>query len=397
MLSGRRILLGVSGGVAAYKTIYLARRLVEQEAEVRVILTRSARRFVGAQSYAAVTGEHPHTSLFGHGPTRTGVVSPHTSLARWAEAMVVAPATAHTLAKLAHGISSDLLSATFLATTVPVLIAPAMHTEMWEQPATQRNLARLIADGHYTVGPAVGPLAGGDEGEGRMAEPEEIIEALSGILAGPMTGMKVLVTAGGTREPIDPVRYIGNRSSGKMGEAVAAEAARRGADVVLVSSAGTAPISGVEVVATETAEEMASEVWTRSEMQDVIVMAAAVADFRPKAVHDVKYRRQAGPPDVLMEPTPDILAGISERAPDVFLVGFAAETGPATGAADKARTKGVQLLVANDVTAEGSGFGTDTNQVTLIAPDGSTEPWPLLPKREVASRLWDRIVVLRDS
>ncbi|MFQ5966274.1 MAG: bifunctional phosphopantothenoylcysteine decarboxylase/phosphopantothenate--cysteine ligase CoaBC [Acidimicrobiia bacterium] len=392
MLSGRRILLGVSGGVAAYKSIYLARRLTEREAEVRVILTRSARRFVGAQSFAAVTGHYPYVGLFG-----PRVVSPHTELASWADALVIAPATAHTLAKLAHGLSSDLLSATFLATRAPVLIAPAMHTEMWEQPATQRNLATLVADGHHTVGPGIGALAGGDEGEGRVSEPEEIIAALEGILAGSLSGWKVLVTTGGTREPIDPVRFIGNRSSGRMGREIAAEAARRGADVVLVSSAEVVPASGVETVLVETAEEMAAEVWSRSPSQDVVIMAAAVADFRPKAQQEVKYRREAGPPDILLEPTPDVLAGVREQAPDVFLVGFAAETGPAEGAVSKARTKGVQLLVANDVTSEGSGFGTATNQVTLIDPDGSIEPWPLLPKSEVARRLWDRIAALRSA
>ncbi len=392
MLSDRRVLLGVSGGIAAYKSVYLARTLVTSGAEVRVILTRAARRFVGSQSFAAVTGEYPYVGIFDR-----RLVSPHTELARWCEALVIAPATANTLAKLAQGLSADLLSATYLATRAPVLLAPAMHTEMWEQHATGRNISILAADGCHLVGPDVGPLAGGDEGEGRMAEPEDILAALAGILEGPMVGRRVLVTAGGTRESIDPVRFIGNRSSGRMGHAVAEEAAARGADVVLITTAEGSPVAGVETVHVESAAEMADEVWSRCHSQDVVVMTAAVADFRPKAPHGVKLRREAGPPELILEPTPDILAGVRERAPDSYVVGFAAETGPPSQAAEKARSKGVQLLVANDVTAEGSGFGTTTNQVVVFGEDGDSEQWPLLPKREVARRLLDRITAEIDG
>ncbi|HEY5579052.1 MAG TPA: bifunctional phosphopantothenoylcysteine decarboxylase/phosphopantothenate--cysteine ligase CoaBC, partial [Acidimicrobiia bacterium] len=297
-----------------------------------------------------------------------------------------------TIAKLAHGLSSDLLSATVLATKAPVLVAPAMHTEMWEHPATRRNVATLTEDGYHLVGPSTGPLAGGDEGEGRMSDPDEIVDSLDRVLSvGPMKDWNVLVTAGGTREPIDPVRYIGNRSSGKMGHELAAEAARRGARVVLVTSADRQTPPGVEVVSVETAEEMAQAVWSRAKEMDVVVMAAAVADFRPKAPQETKYRREAGMPDVVLEPTPDVLAGVAERNPEALLIGFAAETGPPEGAIGKARGKGVDLLVANDVTAPGSGFGTETNQVTLITPDGGLEPWPVMPKREVARLLWDHI------
>jgi phosphopantothenoylcysteine decarboxylase/phosphopantothenate--cysteine ligase len=389
VLTGRRILLGVTGGVAAYKSVYLARRLVETGAEVRTVMTRSALRFVGAQSFSAVTGHPAESRLFSG---RTAI--PHTELARWVEAVVVAPATAKLLAKLAHGLSDDLLTTTLLATKAPVLLAPAMHTEMWEHPATRRNVARLEEDGYTLVGPAIGDLAGGDEGTGRMVEPEEIVAALAVMLRGDLEGWRVLVAAGGTREPIDPVRYLGNRSSGKMGHAIAAVAARRGAQVTLVTSAAPPP-AGVEVVSVETAAEMYEAVLSRAAHHDVLVMAAAVADFRPKEPSGEKLRRAAGPPELILEPTPDILSEVTGRAERPFVVGFAAEFGSLTEAVDKARAKRVDLLVANDVSQEDSGFGSDTNQVTLIVPGGGAEPWPLLSKREVAQRLWDRIVTMR--
>ncbi len=392
MLAGRRVLLGITGGVAAYKAAYLARRLVEQRAEVRVIMTEAAERFVGAQTLAAITGQPVHTRLF------DGIgVSPHTELARWAEVIVVAPATAATLGRLAAGISDDLLAATLLAARCPVVLAPAMHTEMWEHPATVRTMATLEGDGHRIVGPATGDLAGGDEGIGRMAEPEDIVAAVAAVLgAGDLAHLRVLVSAGGTREPIDPVRYVGNRSSGKMGNALAVAAARRGARVTLVTAADPAPVAaaapGVEIVAVATAEQMAEAVWSRAGDVDVAVLAAAVADFRPKGPADGKLRRADGPPHLVFEPTPDILAGVAAMEDRPYLVGFAAETGPASAAAAKARDKGVDLLVANDVTRPGSGFGTDTNQVTVIDASGAAEPWEELTKSEVADRLWDRIV-----
>ncbi len=395
MLGGRRILVGVTGGVAAYKSAYLVRRLVERGAEVRTMMTASAREFLGPQTLAALTGAPPVTDLFG---SPEGQVSPHTELARWADAVVVAPATAASIARLASGLSDDLVSSTLLAATCPVLVAPAMHTEMWEHPATRRNVERLHADGVRTVGPAAGDLAGGDVGMGRMAEPEEIVAALEDMLAGDLAGWRVIVTAGGTREPIDPVRYVGNRSSGKMGHAIAAEAGRRGAEVVLVTAASDpGHLAGVEVVAVETAQQMADAVWARAGNADVAVMAAAVADFRPKAAADAKLRRLDGPPELAMEPTPDVLGGVAAMSPRPFLVGFAAETGPATQAVSKARSKGVDLLVANDVTRPGSGFGTDTNQVTLITPDGTVDAWEEMPKRAVARMLWDRIRTMRDA
>lgn len=386
MLTGRHIVLGVSGGVAAYKAAFLARRLVEAGARVRCVMTEAAGKFIGAQTLAAVTGEHPIEGFWDEPE-----VSPHTDLGRWADAVVIAPATAATMARLAVGLSDNALIATALATEAPILLAPAMHTEMWDSPATQRNVAILMADGCTLVGPEIGPLAGGDVGRGRMVEPEEIVRALEAMLSGDLDGLRVLVTAGGTREAIDPVRYIGNRSSGKMGNAVALEAAARGALVTVVSTVPTPEAAGLQSIGVETAQEMADETWSRAQDADVVVMAAAVADFRPKEAGDEKLRRADGMPHLELEPTPDILAGLAVMENRPFLVGFAAEAGSLEGAMSKATTKGVDLLVGNDVARPGSGFGTETNEVTIYTADGDAEHLPLLSKREVAGLLWDRI------
>ena len=390
MPAGRHIVLGVTGGVAAYKAAYLARRLVERGAVVKTIMTAASREFLGPQTLAAVTGSPPVTDFFGSDDE-----SPHTNLARWADLIVVAPATASAIARIASGLSEDVLTATILAIKAPVIVAPAMHAEMWEHPATQRNVATLLDDGYYIVGPAEGPLAGGDEGPGRLAEPEEIVAQVTGLLTGDLAGWSVLVSAGGTREAIDPVRFIGNRSSGKMGNSIAIEAARRGAKVVLVTTAPGLSETGVEVVAVETAEQMADVVWALAEQADVAVLAAAVADFRPADPSDAKMRRIHGPPRFDLEPTPDILSGVAALEKRPFLVGFAAETGSLEGAVEKAQTKGVDLIVGNDVIRSGSGFGSDTNEVVVITPNGVEDHWPLLHKAEVASRLWDRIVQMR--
>ena len=333
MLSGHRIVLGVSGGVAAYKAAYLARRLSEAGAAVRCVMTESATEFLGPQTLAAVTGEFPVQSFF-----EEADVSPHTALGQWSDAMVIAPATAATLGKLANGISDNVLLATALVAQGPLLVAPAMHTEMWEKPATQRNVDQLRQDGVIVVGPGAGMLAGGDSGPGRMAMPEEIVAALARSLRHDLEGLRVLVTAGGTREPIDPVRYLGNRSSGKMGNQIATVAARRGATVTLVSSAEPLSHPGVEVVGVETAQEMADAVWSRAHDVDIVVMAAAVADFRPKNPGESKLRRAEGPPEIELEPTPDVLGGIASLHPRPYLVGFAAETGSLDGARHKAWT-----------------------------------------------------------
>jgi phosphopantothenoylcysteine decarboxylase/phosphopantothenate--cysteine ligase len=391
MLAGRRIVLAVTGGVAAFKAAYLARRLVEAGAMVRSVMTRSALEFLGPQTLAAITGAPPAVELFGE-----PAVSPHTDLAAWADAVVVAPATAATIARLAAGASEDLLGAMVLAFSGPVVIAPAMHTAMWEHPATRRNVAVLRSDGVHVVGPTAGALAGGDEGPGRMVEPEMIVAALEDALgAGTMAGWSVLVTAGGTREPVDPVRYLGNRSSGKMGNAIAVEAAERGAIVVLVTTMSAPSHPRIRVESVETAAEMAEVVWREAAAVDAAVLAAAVADFRPADRSETKVRRELGVPELRLEPTPDILAGVAAMDTRPFLIGFAAETGPVSAAAPKATSKGVDLLVANDVTDPESGFGTDTNRVTVFTPDGLSEEWPTMTKQAVASRLWDRVLALR--
>ena len=382
-----RIVLGVTGGVAAYKAAYLARRLVEDGHEVRSVVTDSSQRFLGPQTLAAITGSHPISSLFA-----AGSVSPHTELAGWADAIAVAPATASLLGRLAAGISDDALTATLLASKSPVVLAPAMHTEMWEHPATQRNVAQLRDDGYQLVGPIEGSLAGGDVGMGRMAEPADIAEAIYVALAPKdMVGRRVVVSAGGTREPIDAVRFIGNRSSGKMGHAIATEAARRGASVTLITTSSLPVHPAVTVTAVETADEMAAAVWEQARSADIAILSAAVADIRPKVVAGDKLRRADGPPDLALEPTPDIIAEVASWKDRPFLVGFAAEAGSIERALHKASVKGVDLLVANDISAAGSEFGADTNQVTIVAPDGSTEPWQLMSKGAVAARLLDRI------
>jgi phosphopantothenoylcysteine decarboxylase/phosphopantothenate--cysteine ligase len=306
----------------------------------------------------------------------------------------VAPTTARLIARYAHGLSDDLLSATLLATRAPVVLAPAMHTEMWEHPAVQDNLATLHRRGVRIVEPEVGRLAGGDVGAGRLADPDAVVAAIAealGGLAGDMEGLRVVVSAGGTREPIDPVRFIGNRSSGKQGHALADEAARRGARVTLVTTTGRPVAPGVEVVAVETAAEMEAALTERSDGADVIVMAAAVADFRPKAVADTKLSKSDGVPDVVLEPTSDILAALARRRrPGQILVGFAAETRDvAARAAAKLADKGIDVIVANDVSAPGVGFEHDTNAVVIITADGSEYEVGLTDKHTVARAVLD--------
>lgn len=391
-LAGRRLLLGVSGGVAAYKAVYLARRLIEAGAEVQAVMTAGSLHFVGPQSLGAVTGRPPVLSLYGGAS-----VSPHTEMAAWADALVVAPATANVMAKLAAGMAGDVLCATAAAFDGPVVLAPAMHTEMWGQPAVRRSVQRLSDDGRLLVGPVSGALAGGAAGVGRMAEPEEILRAVAGVFDSSLAGLAVLVTAGGTREAIDPVRYVGNRSSGKMGFELAAEAARRGAQVVLVTAAPPPRLpAGVEAVEVESAEDMAREVWGRAEAIDAAVLAAAVADFRPARPAGAKLARTDGPPQIVLEPTPNVLAGLVERVrAGTTVVGFAAETGGLDRAVGKAASYGVDFIAANDVTLPGSGFGADTNQVSIIFPDGRRRDLGLMTKREAAGEILSELAGLR--
>ncbi len=393
MAEGRRIVLGVTGGVAAYKAAYLARRLMEFGCDVRVVMTESAQNFVGSATFAAITGTDPVTSLFGGSD-----VSPHTTLGQWAEAIVIAPATASTISKLAAGQSSDALIATVFASRAPVIVAPAMHTEMWEQPSTHGNVETLRSFGYTIVEPEVGTLAGGDVGVGRLADPETIAGVVLDLFPPlDMDGLRVLVTAGGTREPLDPVRYIGNRSSGKMGNAIAEIAAERGASVVLITTAEPPTSSGIEIIRVETADEMAEAAWSTARDVDIAVMAAAVADFKPRGPGRTKMRRADGVPEIDLVPTPDVLKGVLESSPTPFVVGFAAETGSVDAAVDKARDKEVDLLVANDVLREGSGFGTDTNEVRFVFRDGTTRDLALMSKREVSTEIWDTVLRIRDE
>lgn len=386
MLSGRRIVLGVSGGVAAYKSAFLARRLIEAGAEVRVVLTSSAQAFIGAQTFSAITSQPAITALFG-GPTP----SPHTELGQWADVIVVAPATARTLAKLAYGISGDPLSATVLASEAPLVVAPAMHTEMWNQPSVQQTMSELRSHGHLVVGPETGELAGGDVGIGRMSEPDTIVESvIQALTPQDLAGKKVVITAGGTREPIDPVRFVGNRSSGKMGAALARVATRRGASVTLVSTVDPA-VANVELVLVDTAAEMRDRVLGLVDAADVMVFAAAVADFRPVDPATTKLKKADGVPRIELEETDSIIRAVTGADPRPFVVGFAAETNDLEGARLKAQTYGADFIVANDVAATGSGFGSETNAVTLFDGDGNEDPLPMMSKDAVATEVWNRV------
>jgi phosphopantothenoylcysteine decarboxylase/phosphopantothenate--cysteine ligase len=394
VLTGRRIVLGVTGGIAAYKAIEVCRLLVDAGAHVVPVLTRGAEHFVGRTTFTALASEPVHSSLWDD----TDPI-PHTRLGQSADAVVVAPATARVLGAYAAGISSDLLTATLLATRAPVVVCPAMHTEMWEHPAVQENLATLRRRGVHVVEPEVGRLAGGDQGAGRLARPAAIVAAVERVL-GPqdLKGLRVLVTAGGTREPIDAVRVVANRSSGKQGHAIAAEAAARGATVTLVTTTDREVPPGVEAVAVETAAEMEAAVLERADA-DVVIMAAAVADFRPVAASDRKIKKDGGVPTIVLEPTPDILAGLGRaKRPGQVLVGFAAETDDVlANARRKLVAKHLDLLVANDVLAPGAGFQYDTNEVMILSNDGAPTTVPLADKRAVARAVLDAVVGCRRS
>ncbi len=386
-------MLGVCGGIAAYKAVELCRRLGDAGALVSPVLTADATRFVGPLSFSALAAEEARTSLW-DAPEPI----PHTRLGQGADLVVVAPATARLLAAYAAGLSDDLLTATLLATRAPVVVCPAMHTEMWEHPAVADNLSTLRRRGVTVVEPTVGRLAGGDSGAGRLAPPEDILAAAAATLARPLAGIRAVVTAGGTREPLDAVRYLGNRSSGKQGHAVAAELARRGAEVTLVSAAPLPAPPGVRLVEVATAEEMGSALDREAPSAQVVVMAAAVADFRPKAPSDHKLKKSDGVPDVVLEPTPDLLARLAaRRRPGQVLVGFAAETprpgGPTLAelAAAKRSAKGVDLVVANDVSAPGAGFSHDTNSVLVLGPDGPLAETGLTTKAAVAVAVVDAL------
>ena len=392
----RHIVLGVTGGIAAYKAAELTSRLVKAGATVDVIMTDNAQEFVAPLTFQALTHRPVVTEMFALlAETEIG----HVTLAKRAEALVIAPATANTIAKLALGLADNMLTTTALATTAPMIIAPAMESAMWLNAITQQHTRTLRERGAVIVGPAEGRLASGASGPGRMAEPIEIFDAVRLVLArsGDLRGRTIVVSAGGTQEPIDPVRFIGNRSSGKMGYAIAEAARDRGAEVILISGPTALPApAGVTVLNVNTADEMARAVLLNIDGADALIMAAAVADFRPVQAEKQKIKKEAQEGLTLsLVRNPDILARVAERRenrPLPLVIGFAAETQDLiANAQEKLRHKRMDMIVANDVAAADSGFGTDTNQVTLLRADGHVEALPLMSKFEVAHRILDEV------
>jgi len=397
-IEGKTIVLGVTGGIAAYKAAEVTSQLVKLGASVRVIMTRNATHFVGPTTFRALSGFPVVTDTFEE-PVHHEIA--HISLAQKSDLLLIAPATANILGKIAHGIADDMLSTTVMACTCPVMLAPAMNTEMWHNPIVQENLQKLSRLGYHIIEPASGRLACGTEGIGKLAEVDEIVAAVERVLAGrrDLEGIRVLVTAGPTREPLDPVRYLSNRSSGKMGYSIARAARERGACVTLVSGpTALTPPPGVAFAPVETAQEMYEAVLERFPTQDVVIAAAAVADFAPARVAPEKIKKATSSGMIELKETPDILKTLGERKQRQILVGFAAETENLVESAQaKLRAKRLDLVVANDVTQDGAGFETDTNIVTLVSPE-ETAALPQMSKHEVAHRILDRVAkILKES
>ena len=393
-LRGLRIALLVSGGIAAYKLVDLASALAQAGCQVRVAMTASATRFVGAPSFQGVTGNPVLTGLWSAG----GDPEPHVFLGDWAQVILLAPATANVIARTAHGQSDDIVTATVLAARCPVVVAPAMNDAMWSKPAVQGNVVALRRRGVTVVEPEAGHLASGHVGTGRLAGSSALLKAMAEAVGSryDMAGRHVVVTAGGTREPIDLVRFLSNYSSGKMGFAIAAAAADRGARVSLVTTAAHPPHHGIEVRSVETAEDMLGELKRQLKGADVLVMAAAVADFRPAKIADHKIRREDTARLTLeLEPIPDLLAALGKEtdAAGVFRVGFAAEGSDLDAhAADKMKRKGLQAIVANDISRKDVGFGSDYNAGVILFADGTREELERMTKRQMADRILDAII-----
>jgi phosphopantothenoylcysteine decarboxylase/phosphopantothenate--cysteine ligase len=390
-LSGKRVVLGVTGGIAAYKSIEVCRRLVDAGAHVIPVLTEAAQNMVGEATFRALASEPPKTSLW----TDTETI-PHTYLGQTADLMVVCPATARIISDMRTGRSGDLLSAALVATEAPVIVCPAMHTEMWEHPAIQDNLSVLTRRGVVIVPPEEGRLAGGDIGSGRLAAPEEVVRVAIETVGTPvprvLEGRSIVVTAGGTREPIDPVRFIGNKSTGKQGHAIAEAAVRAGADVTLITTSALPTSTGIRRIEVTTASELNDAVNASITGADVVVMAAAVADFTPARTADQKIKKTDGVPEITLVPTVDILADLGRRkaAGEIasLLVGFAAETqNIAANARSKLERKGADLIVANDVASDNSGFAHNTNAVTVYSSDGGETSLSLRSKAEIGNEL----------
>ncbi|HEX4205218.1 MAG TPA: bifunctional phosphopantothenoylcysteine decarboxylase/phosphopantothenate--cysteine ligase CoaBC [Ktedonobacteraceae bacterium] len=416
MLSNRRIIVGVCGGIASYKAVDLVSKLQQAGAHVDVIMTEHAEEFVRALTFSTVSHRPVYNDLWEPSGKAAEL---HIELAQAAELLAIVPATANSIAMLAHGMAANMLTAVALATRAPLLLAPAMHSEMYTHPATQANLALLRERGTTIIEPAVGRLASGDVGPGRLPDTATLLGGISMVLGktGDLSGRRVIVTAGGTHEPIDPVRYVGNRSSGKMGYALASEARDRGAHVILIAgpTALTAPY-GVELHSVETALEMRDAVRSLLPGADVLLMSAAVADFRPAQSAAQKIKKNSGTltlseheaegelslrlvknPDILGELAESLYKQPGKQLPNQRLirVGFAAETEKITEyAQEKLRKKRLDLLVANDVTRSDSGFGTDTNKVSIFHAHGAVEELPVMPKTGVAAAIWDRVVSL---
>ncbi|WP_405761212.1 bifunctional phosphopantothenoylcysteine decarboxylase/phosphopantothenate--cysteine ligase CoaBC [Anaerovibrio slackiae] len=418
MLNGKKIVLGVTGGIAAYKCVDLASRLRKKGAEVHVILTRGAQNFVTETAMREISGNPVITSMWGE---IHNYDVEHIALATLADVVLIAPATANVIAKAAAGIADDMLTTTVLATRAPIFFAPAMNSNMYENPVTQRNITTLQQRGWQLIPPASGHLACGTSGIGRMPEPAELVEVLENyfigeggsvesadgntmdntmgnIMGSTMQGLKLLVTAAGTREPIDPVRYIGNRSSGKMGYAIAEAAARLGAEVTLISGpSALQPPAGVEFFGVESAREMRQLVQERFPACDIVIKAAAVADYRVKNVSDQKIKKNDAELTLVLEKNPDILKELGEmKQPHQTLVGFAAETQNLLQyAKGKLEKKNLDMIVANDVSKPQAGFNVDTNLIKLLKRDGSIEELPLMSKKELAYIILDRVMKLR--
>ncbi|MBO00483.1 MAG: bifunctional phosphopantothenoylcysteine decarboxylase/phosphopantothenate--cysteine ligase CoaBC [Acidimicrobiaceae bacterium] len=394
MISGKKVVLGITGGIAAYKSVEVVRRLVEGGAHVAPIMTSGAKRFIGEVTLSALASEPVKSSLWDEDDP-----IPHTTLGQEADVILVAPATARLIGTYAAGISNDLLTATLLASRAPVILCPAMHTEMWEHPAVQENIRTLQNRGVTIVAPEDGKLAGGDEGKGRLASPSAIVSAVEQALTlDDLAEFKILITAGGTREQIDPVRFITNKSTGKQGYALAEAAVARGATVTLVTTVDREAPIGVEIQHAESASDLRSAVMSCADNYDVIIMAAAVADFQPSLPADRKLKKSQQITNLEIEPTHDFLIDLGKgKSSNQIIVGFAAETEELEkNAKEKLERKNLDLIVANDVTAPGTGFAYDTNEVLLITGQGKTNV-PLASKRVVADKILDAVLGLRES
>ena len=399
MLKGKKIVLGVTGGIAVYKAVDLVSRLRKQGCEVRVVMTEHAQQFVTPLTFKEISGNQVAVSMWS---SNQEFNVEHITLANWADAFVVAPATANIIAKRAYGLADDLLSTTLLAAQAPIVVCPAMNTGMYENAATQENIAKLQGRGITVMPPAVGKLACGTSGAGRLPEPQEIVEFLNAFFAkreGDLRGLKVLVTAAGTREPIDPVRFVGNRSSGKMGYAVAQMAAERGAEVLLISGPSALSIpANVKAIKVETTNEMLEACLESYDKVDIVIKAAAVADYRPRDVAEQKIKKKTDDAlTVVMDKNPDILKTLGAKKTHQVLVGFAAETqNLLENARDKVVKKNLDMIVANDVTAAGAGFNADTNIVKFLFANGEVRSLEQMPKVDVANCILDEALKIRE-